>query len=99
MQWTKPRSSGSASGLFVSVYKSIIYQIAINYRKVKREEKKFPWISKENIKEPITLIFHQGLIELQWKWKWELLSRVGLFDTPWTVAHEAPLSTEFSRQE
>ena len=27
------------------------------------------------------------------------LSRVQLFATPWTVAHEAPLSMEFSRQE
>ena len=26
-------------------------------------------------------------------------SRVHLFATPWTVAHEAPLSTGFSRQE
>ena len=28
-----------------------------------------------------------------------MLSRVCLFATPWTVAHQAPLSTEFSRQE
>ena len=27
------------------------------------------------------------------------LSRVQLFVTPWTVAHQAPLSMEFSRQE
>ena len=27
------------------------------------------------------------------------LSRVQLFVTPWTVAHQAPLSIEFSRQE
>ena len=27
------------------------------------------------------------------------LSRVQLFETPWTVAHQAPLSMEFSRQE
>ena len=27
------------------------------------------------------------------------LSSVKLFATPWTVAHQAPLSTEFSRQE
>ena len=26
-------------------------------------------------------------------------SRVGLFTTPWTAAHQAPLSMEFSRQE
>ena len=29
----------------------------------------------------------------------QLLSRVPLFVTPWMVAHQAPLSTEFSRQE
>ena len=28
-----------------------------------------------------------------------ILSRVWLFATPWTVAHQAPLSKEFSRQE
>ena len=28
-----------------------------------------------------------------------LLSHVQFFATPWTVAHEAPLSMEFSRQE
>ena len=27
------------------------------------------------------------------------LSRVQLFATPWTVAHQAPLSTGFSRQD
>ena len=26
-------------------------------------------------------------------------SRIGLFVTPWTVAHQAPLSMGFSRQE
>ena len=31
--------------------------------------------------------------------KEKLLSRVQLFATPWTVAHQAPLSMEFSRQE
>ena len=29
----------------------------------------------------------------------KVLSRVWLFVTPWTVAHQAPLSMEFSRQE
>ena len=28
-----------------------------------------------------------------------MLSRVQLFVTPWTVAHQDPLSMEFSRQE
>ena len=27
------------------------------------------------------------------------VSRIQLFATPWTVAHQAPLSMEFSRQE
>ena len=31
--------------------------------------------------------------------KVKLLSRVQLFATPWTVAYQAPLSIEFSRQE
>ena len=36
-----------------------------------------------------------------WKWKVKvkLLSRVRLFATPWTTAHQAPLSMGFSRQE
>ena len=29
----------------------------------------------------------------------QLLSRVQLFATPWTIAHQAPLSMGFSRQE
>ena len=29
----------------------------------------------------------------------QLLSHVWLFATPWAIAHQAPLSTEFSRQE
>ena len=33
------------------------------------------------------------------KVKVKLLSRVRLFATPWTVAHQAPLSMGFSRQE
>ena len=35
----------------------------------------------------------------RWKRKCELLSLVWLFSTPWTVAHQAPLSMEFSKQE
>ena len=31
--------------------------------------------------------------------KWKLLSYVWFFATPWTVAHQTPLSMEFSRQE
>ena len=35
----------------------------------------------------------------EWKWKCSSLSRVWVCLTPWTVAHQAPLSMEFSRQE
>ena len=31
--------------------------------------------------------------------QWAVLSNVQLFVTPWTVAHQALLSMEFSRQE
>ena len=36
-----------------------------------------------------------------WKWKGKVksLSRVRLFKTPWTAAHQAPPSMGFSRQE
>ena len=33
------------------------------------------------------------------KWKYSLLSCVQLFAAPGTVAHQAPLSVEISRQE
>ena len=33
------------------------------------------------------------------KWKWKLLSCVQLFETLWTVACQAPLPMEFSRQK
>ena len=35
----------------------------------------------------------------EWKVKVKSLSRVWLFETPWTAAHQAPLSMGFSRQE
>ena len=35
----------------------------------------------------------------KWKVKVKLLSRVRLLVTPWTAAHQAPLSMGFSRQE
>ena len=33
------------------------------------------------------------------KVKWKSFSRVRLFAAPWTVAYQAPLSLEYSRQE
>ena len=38
-------------------------------------------------------------VDLKVKVKVKSLSRVQLFATPWTVAHQAPLSMGFSRQE
>ena len=35
----------------------------------------------------------------KWKVKVKSLSRVWLYETPWTAAYQAPLSMEFSRQE
>ena len=32
-------------------------------------------------------------------WTQQLLSHVRLFAIPWTIAHQSPLSTEFSRQD
>ena len=46
-----------------------------------------------------TLWFIHPIDNRKWKWKCELLSGVWLFATPWTVAHQAPLSMECSRQE
>ena len=55
----------------------------------------------------ITLYFFFGIKSLDVrttlikdeKWKYQSLSRVWLFVTPWSIAHWAPLSTGFSRQE
>ena len=44
------------------------------------------------------LKYNQMMTKMQ-KQEPKLLSRVQLFATPWTVAHQAPLSIEFSRQE
>ena len=45
------------------------------------------------------LTLHCPELERTWKMKVKSLSRVQLFETPWTVAYQAPLSMEFSRQE
>ena len=41
----------------------------------------------------------KGKVLLEAMVKVKLLSRVQLFATPWTVAHQAPQSMEFFRQE
>ena len=40
-----------------------------------------------------------GPLHMLWKWKCQPLSCVWLVVTPWTAAHQAPLSMGFSRQE
>ena len=68
-----------------------------------------PILSQLHILHPICLLFLVRICKLS-KFQlyntvlstmcgWVLLNRVWLFATPWTVAHQAPLSTEFSRQQ
>ena len=45
------------------------------------------------------LICNPECIENQWQWKQSCSSCVWLFVTPWTVAHQAPPSMGFSRQD
>ena len=47
----------------------------------------------------LTMIANPFLLSDSCTVKVKLLSRVRLFATPWTVAHQAPLSMGFSRQE
>ena len=56
----------------------------------------FPWILQGRTLEWVTISFSNA-----WKWKVKVksLSRVWHFETPWTAAHQAPLSMGFSRQE
>ena len=55
-----------------------------------------PWDSPARTLEWVAISFSNA-----WKWKVKVksLSRAWLFATPWTVAHQAPLSMGFSRQE
>ena len=55
-----------------------------------------PGILQARTLEWVTISFSNA-----WKWKvkGKLLSRVQLFATPWTAAHQAPPSMGFSRQE
>ena len=48
-----------------------------------------------SVSRSISTIF---LRSLKWKWKWKSQSCLTLWG-PWTVAHQAPLSMEFYRQE
>ena len=53
-----------------------------------------PGILQARIQEWVAISFSNA-----WKWKVKSLSRVQLFMTPWTAAHQAPPSMGFSRQE
>ena len=55
-----------------------------------------PWILQARTLEWVAISFSNA-----WKWKVKVksLSRVRLFATPWTAAHQAPRSMGFSRQE
>ena len=55
-----------------------------------------PGILQERTLEWVAMSFSNA-----WKWKVKVtsLSHVWLLATPWTVAHQAPLSMGFSRQE
>ena len=54
--------------------------------------KTYYWIKKANFRRMYT-VYQEN------KRKVKLLSCVQLFVIPWTVAHQVPLSMEFSRQE
>ena len=56
----------------------------------------FPGILQARTLEWVAISFSNA-----WKWKVKVksLSRVRLFATPWTAAHQAPLSMRLSRQE
>ena len=56
----------------------------------------FPGILQARTLEWVAISFSSA-----WKWKVKVksLSRVRLLAAPWTAAHQAPLSTGFSRQE
>ena len=51
-------------------------------------------------KEYIKAVYrHPAYLTTYCRVKVKSLSRVQLFETPWTIAHQAPLSMGFSRQE
>ena len=66
-----------------------------NFRKKMAEHSEFLFGKKGYMKENC----HCKHFEMVKFIVFQLLSHVQLFATPWTVAHQAPLSTRFSRQE
>ena len=60
----------------------------------------YPWVPRaRKVTAFISLFVHFHAFFSWVKVKVKLLSRVRPFATPWTVAYQAPLSVEFSRQE
>ena len=64
----------------------------------------YQWIITHLFRESteITRKAHEKMLDIISHWrevKWKSFSRVRLFTTPWAVAHQAPPSVEFSRQE
>ena len=55
-----------------------------------------PGIPQARLLEWVAISFSS---EWKWKVKVKMLSRVQLFETPWTVVYQAPPSMGFSRQE
>ena len=55
-----------------------------------------PEILQARVLEGVAIVFSNAQ---KWKVKVKALSRVWLFETPWTVAYQAPPSMGFSRQE
>ena len=53
----------------------------------------FKKLSGSHLSQEVALIKVKVVLVLSY------FNRVRLFETPWTVAHQAPLSMEFSRQE
>ena len=86
----------------------ILFTQIINKKQAENEEKNFS-LTLSALKSAVNLV-HRG-----WHWvnrqeelltergreveRWQSWSCVPLFATPWTVAHQAPLSMGFSRQE
>ena len=69
----------------------IVQETGIKTISKEKKCKKAKWLSGEALRK--------ALKRREVKSEVKSLSRVQLFATPWTVAHQAPLSMGFSRQE
>ena len=69
----------------------VVQETGIKTISKEKKCKKAKWLSGEALRK--------ALKRREVKSEVKSLSRVQLFATPWTVAHQAPLSMGFSRQE